>query len=121
MVSNKQGVHRRRRQLRERIRALTFEPMMRGSVVELQRRCGKQNCACSKDPDARHASTCLSVNISGQTQLVYLRREDEEAVRKATTAYKELWKLIEGLTACELADLKRQARERRRSRKRRRM
>ena len=52
---------------------------------------------------------------------MYLRREDEEAVRKATTAYKELWRLIEGLTACELADLKRQARERRRSRKRRRM
>ena len=119
MSSHSQGVQRRRRQLRERIRALTFEPLMRGSVVEIQRRCGKKNCACSTDPDARHAATCLSVNISGKTQVVYLRPEDEKRIREATAAYKELWKMIDGLTACELADLKRQTRERRRSRKRR--
>jgi hypothetical protein len=121
MASQSQDVERRRRQLRKRIRALTFEPLMRGSVVELQRRCGKKNCACFDDPDARHKSTCLSVNISGKTQLLYLRPDDEKRIRKATVAYKELWEMIEELTACEIADLKRQARERRRSRKRRRV
>ncbi len=121
MASHTQGVQRRRRKLREGIRALTFEPMMRGSVVELQRRCGKKNCACFTDPGARHTSTCLSVNISGKTQLLYLRPEDQERIRKATAAYKELWEMIDELTACEIADLRRQARERRRSRKRRRM
>lgn len=120
MTSHHQDVQRRRRQLHERIRALTFEPLMRGSVVELKRRCGKKNCACAKDPNARHTATCLSVNIAGKTELVYLRPEDEQRVREATAAYRKLRKLIDELTACELADLKRQARERRRSSKRRR-
>jgi hypothetical protein len=35
-------------------------------------------------------------------------------------AYQRLWTLINALTACELADLRRQARERRRARQRRR-
>jgi len=120
MASHNQDVRRQRRQLREQIRALTFEPLMRGSVVELRRRCGKKNCICSTDPDARHPATCLSVNVAGKTQLVYLRPEDEEWVREATAAYKQLWEMIDGLTKCELADLRRQIRERRRSRKRRR-
>jgi hypothetical protein len=120
MATHSERVQRRRRQLRERIRALTFGPLMRGSVVEIRRRCGKKHCACFANPDARHTATCLSVNIAGRTEFVYLRPEDEEAVRTATAAYKELWEMIDGLTICELADLKRQARERRRSRQRRR-
>ena len=43
-----------------------------------------------------------------------------ERVRAAIDAYAELWDVVNGLTACELADLRREARERRRSRRRRR-
>jgi len=50
---------------------------------------------------------------------VHVRPEDEERIRKALAAYARLWELINELTECELADLKQQVRERRRSRKRR--
>jgi hypothetical protein len=120
MGSHRQEVQRRRRKLRERMRALSFQPLMRGSIVQLRRRCGKPNCACATDPEARHGGSYLSVHLSGRTQTLYLRPEDEERVRKAIAAYQELWEVIDGLTACEFAELKREARERRRSRKRRR-
>ena len=111
---------RRRRRLREELRALSEQPLMRGSVVERRRRCGRSNCACARDPGARHRGTFLTVDLQGATQAVHVRPDDEAAVRAAVAAYQRLWTVIDALTACELADLRRQARERRRARRRRR-
>jgi hypothetical protein len=120
MASDRSETLRRRRQLHEQMRALSFEPLMRGTIVERLRRCGRPNCACAKDPSARHGGKFLTVHLDGSTEAVHLRPDDEERVRKAVAAYARLWEIINGLTACELADLRRQARERRRATKRRR-
>lgn len=109
-----------RRKLREQLRALSFAPVMRGSVVERLRKCGRPNCACASDPERRHAGKYLSVNLQGRTQALHLRPDDEQAVREATENYARLWKLIESLTALELGELRRLAAERRRGRGRRR-
>lgn len=120
MESNRGQIARRRRRLREQLRALGDAPLMRGSVVERRRRCGRSNCACASDPDARHGGTFLTVHLQGKTQAVHVRPEDEAAIRAAVAAYQRLWTLIDALTACELADLRRGVRERRRARQRRR-
>ncbi len=120
MTAERGQIARRRRRLRAELRALSEQPLMRGSVVERRRRCGRANCACARDPGARHRGTFLTVHLQGATQAVHVRPEDEAAVRAAVTAYQRLWTAIDGLTACELADLRRQARERRRARRRRR-
>lgn len=91
---------------------------MRGSIVERLRRCGRPNCACAGDPDARHGGKFLTVHLNGRTQALHVRPEDEARVRGAIAAYGRLWEIINGLTACELSDLRREARERRRSRRR---
>lgn len=119
MISNRGQIARRRRRLREQLRALSEQPLMRGSVVERLRRCGRANCACARDPRARHGGTFLTVHLEGATQAVHVRPEDEAAVRAAVAAYQRLWTVINALTVCELADLRRQARERRRARRRR--
>lgn len=119
MSSQRTDLERRRRRLRQRLRALSFAPLMRGSIVERRLRCGRAGCACAKDPRARHHATYLSVHFEGRTQVVHLRAQDEEAVRRAVQAYEEAWTIINGLTACELAELKRAARERRRQQRRR--
>ncbi|MBI5710835.1 MAG: hypothetical protein HZC42_11110 [Candidatus Eisenbacteria bacterium] len=120
MISGRGQIERRRRRLRAQLRALSEQPLMRGSVVERRRRCGRSNCACARDPRARHRGTFLTVHLQGGTQAVHLRPDDQAAVRAAVAAYQRLWTLINALTACELADLRRQARERRRARRRRR-
>jgi len=115
-MSSRRELQERRRNLHEQMRALSYEPLMRGSVVERTRRCGSKRCACATDDSARHAGKYLSVHANGRTQVMHLREEDETRVRAAIAAYGRVWKIIEGLTACELAQLRLDARERARAR-----
>lgn len=119
MLSHREENQRRRLQLQTRLRALTFGPLMRGSIVDRLRKCGRTNCACATDPTARHPGKYLSVHLDGRTQTLHLRPEDEQRVRAATEAYEQLWDLVNALTSGEVADLRREARERQRSRSRR--
>ena len=118
MPSDREETQRRRRQLREQLLALSGEPLMRGSIVERRRRCGRPNCACARDPKARHGGKFLTVHLEGRTHALHLRPEDAARVRQAITAYGQVWEIINGLTACELRDLRREGRERRRARRR---
>lgn len=120
MPSERLQTQRRRRHLRQQLRALSFAPLMRGSLVERLRRCGRPNCACAHDPSKRHGGKFLTVQLDGRTHALHVRPEDEAKVRAALGAYSRLWKLINELTACELSDLRREVRERRRARQRRR-
>lgn len=92
---------------------------MRGSIVERARRCGKTNCACASDDEARHRGLYLSVHLDGATQAVHLRPSDITRVRDAIDRYQRLWETLTELTGCELSDLRRAASERRRARARR--
>lgn len=120
MASERETIQRRRRVLQEQLRALTREPLMRGSIVKRWRTCGKPNCACATDRDARHRGNVLTVFLDGRTQTLALREADEGRVRASIDAYERAWQIISALTACALADMRRQARERRRSSRRRR-
>jgi len=119
MLSDRAQTQPRRRRLREQLRALSFEPLMRGSLVERLRCCGRANCACAHDPRRRHGGKFLTVEIHGRRHALHVRAEDEPRVEAAIGAYTRLWNLINELTACELSDLRRQARQRRRARQRR--
>jgi hypothetical protein len=89
-------------------------------LVERLRRCGRPNCACARDPSKRHGGKFLTVQLGGRTNALHVRPEDEPKVRLAVQAYSKLWEIINALTGCELSDLRREARERKRSRRRRR-
>jgi hypothetical protein len=114
MSTDRQQTDRRRDELRQQVRALSLQPLMRGSLVERRRRCGRPNCACARDPGRLHGGKFLTVQLQGRTHALHVRAEDEARVRAATGAYTKLWDLINGLTVCELSDLRREARERRR-------
>ncbi len=118
MASDREETQRRRRQLQAQLLALSGERLMRGSIVERRRRCGRPNCACAGDPEARHGGRVLTVHLAGRTQALHLRPDDEARVRQAISAYGRLWAIINGLTACELRDLRREGRDRRRARRR---
>lgn len=119
MASDKKESAQLRYQLQEQLRSLSFAPLMRGTIVDRLRQCGRPNCACARGRDAWHGGKFLTVSLGGRTQAVHLRPEDERATGEAIAAYSKLWDIINRLTACELAGLKRQARERRRLRQKR--
>jgi len=119
MPSERQGIQRRCRALQEQLRTLSGEPLMRGSIYQRRRRCGRPSCACATDPDALHTGTFLTVFLDGRTRGFHLRAEDEGRAQQAIAAYHRLWTVVNALTACEVAELRRQVRERRRADKRR--
>jgi hypothetical protein len=118
MLSERQEIQRRRRGLHDQLREFYGASLMRGSVYVRSRKCGRPTCACAQDPAARHASKFLSVSLDGRTRGFHLRPEDEQEVQHAIEAYNRLWQIINDLTACEVAELRRRVRERRRERAR---
>ena len=118
MASDRLSTQRRRRKLHGQLRALAFAPLMRGSLYERLGKCGSKSCACARDPEARHRSHFLSVFLDGRMRGLHVRTCDVERVRLAVAAYDRLWEIINALTACEVADLRREARERQRERRR---
>ena len=120
MPSERHEIERRRRALQQQLRALSGEPLMRGSIYQRRRRCGRPSCACATDPKALHAGTFLTVFLDGRTRGFHLRAEDEARAQQAIAAYTRLWKVVNALTACEVAELRRQVRERQRARTRQR-
>jgi len=48
---------------------LPVRQLVKGSVYELQTRCGKPSCHCASDEGPRHASTVLSWSEKGSTRL----------------------------------------------------
>lgn len=116
MASERQAIQRRRRVLHEQLRALSHQPLMRGSLYQRRRRCGRKGCACATNPAAAHPSLFLSVSLDGRTRGFHVRPEDEAQVRGAIAGDEELWKIVNALTGCEVAELRRRVRERRRER-----
>ena len=116
--SHRHELEQRRERLLARLGSLSAGPIMRGSVVERTRRCGKKTCACATDPKARHGGLYLSVHLDGKTAAVPLRQDDVARVCDAVERYQRLWETLTELTACEIADLRRAASERRRGRAR---
>ena len=120
MPSDRQLTMRRRRELQQQLRALSSAPIMRGTLYERLGRCGRKSCACARDPKARHRSHFLSVFLEGRTRGLHVRACDVERVRNAIAGYDRLWEIINALTAGEVADLRREARDRRRAKQQRR-
>ena len=120
MRSHRAEIEHRRQLLRAKLQRLSLLPLMRGSIVARVRRCGRRQCACADDPTARHPGQYLSVHLAGRTQVVHLRPADVAAVREAIAGYEALWATVNALTALEVTDLRRAARERQRGCRRRR-
>jgi hypothetical protein len=78
--------------------------LMRGTIVKVGVKCGRPGCAC--DQGAKHRKVHLSVNLQGRTRGCYLGRAREAAVAPLLAEYERAWRLINELTAVNLALLR---------------
>ena len=96
------NLRKRQRRALQELRELLRSNVMRGSVVDSTRRCGKPNCACAKDEKRRHARRVVTVNLGGRTRTVHLDEAHLAEVKRATSNYRRLWRLLDELTEVNL-------------------
>lgn len=73
--------------------------LIKGSIVTMTRRCGKQGCRCTRGEE--HVSEYLSVKIEGKRRMVYIPDDMAEQVRQRVEAYREAERLTESVSgAC---------------------
>jgi len=52
-----------------------------GSLVRTLRKCGRENCRCAQDPEARHGAHVLTSKVRRKTKVVYVPVDMVEEVR----------------------------------------
>ena len=98
------------RALASKLRQLLREPgLVRGSLVEMRRSCGKATCACATDPGRRHRSLYLGVSVRGQRRMLYIPPAWEPRVRGWTAHYAEIRDVLEALSRRYVERLERRA------------
>jgi len=65
-----------------------IEDVIRGSLVMMERVCGKPNCRCLKG--YKHKSLYLSQYYKGSPRMIYIPRRAETAVRRMIRNYQKL-------------------------------
>ena len=78
-------------------------PMRRGSVSERSMKCGRKECRCQQDPEARHGPYySLTRAEGGKTRSRYVNVEQASAARQQVEAGQEFRKRVEAYwRACE--------------------
>ena len=98
------------RVLASKLRQLLREPgLIRGSLVDMRRACGKATCACATDPGRRHRSLYLAVSVRGKRRMLYLPPAWEARVRGWTEHYAEIRDVLEALSRQYVQRLERRA------------
>jgi hypothetical protein len=92
-------LEQRRQRLLDQLHELP--DLMRGSLYERERKCGRAACTCATG-GPRHKGLQLTVNIGGRTRTRYVRQE-RAVIEARIAAYRRLWKIVEELTALNLA------------------
>lgn len=76
--------------------------LMRGTVYERERKCGRRSCTCATG-GPRHTTLQLNVTRGGRTITRYVRRGERAEVEALVAAYRRWWRLVDDLTDVNLA------------------
>jgi hypothetical protein len=88
------GLENEKIEVLEKIQSL--DKVIRGSVFEFKRYCGKPSCTCAKTKTP-HKSMFLSFKYQGKTRLVPIKKEQIPEIKKRIKDYKELKAAIDEL------------------------
>jgi hypothetical protein len=75
------------------------EPFLCGSLVSLQRVCGKKGCKCNQGQ--LHPGLCLALRVGEKRKMIYVPQALEATARRWVSTYQEAWQLMEKISqAC---------------------
>lgn len=91
------------------VQLLLREALLRGSLVSMQRTCGKKNCRCQQGE--KHPALYLAIRLGSRRTMIYIPAPLEETVRLWVQTGRELDGLIDAISQHCLQTLLDQKRE----------
>lgn len=85
------------------------QPLLRGSLVTMQRTCGKPGCRCNDGQ--LHVSLYLAVRVGQRRKMIYVPAELEARVREWVASSQEIDRLLEIVSQSCLEQLLKSKRE----------
>jgi hypothetical protein len=62
------------------VQRIVDQALLRGSLVRMERTCGKKNCRCQQGQ--KHPALCLAVRLGNRRKMIYVPRALEDTVRR---------------------------------------
>ncbi len=78
--------------------------IVKGTLVELRRECGKPNCHCQKG--GKHVSLYLSQSHKGKTRMTYIPWKYEKEIRTSVNRHKKLIRVVEDMSEINIKIIK---------------
>lgn len=75
--------------------------LMRGTVNQRQRRCGRVTCPCAQG-GPKHSGLQLTVTLDGISHARYVRQGELGQIQALLKAYQDVWAIINELTRVNL-------------------
>ncbi len=92
--------NRSERVARSRLAKLVHDqPFLCGSLVSLNRVCGKEGCKCSRGE--LHSGLCIALRVGERRRMIYVPQALEATARRWVSTYQEAWRMMEEISqAC---------------------
>ena len=78
------------------VQRVADQSLLRGSLVQMQRTCGKKGCRCQRGQ--KHPALCLAIRCGKQRKMIYIPHALEETVRRWVQTSQELDGLLEAIS-----------------------
>jgi hypothetical protein len=70
--------------------------LLRGSLVNMQRTCGKKNCRCQQGQ--KHPAVCLAIRVGQGRKMIYIPPALVDTVRRWVETGREVERLLEAIS-----------------------
>jgi hypothetical protein len=78
------------------VQRVSDQALLRGSLVHMERTCGKKNCRCQQGQ--KHPALCLAIRVGNQRKMIYIPPALEETVCRWVETGRELDGLLEAIS-----------------------
>ena len=78
------------------VQRVADQSLLRGSLVRMQRSCGKKNCRCQQGQ--KHPAVCLAIRVGKRRKMIYIPPALEETVRRWVETGQEVDGLLEAIS-----------------------
>ena len=80
-----------------------IQEVVRGSIVVMNRSCGKASCRCQKGH--KHRAVYISQRHKGKTRMIYVPKDSEVKIERFINNYRKIKAVLDGISQINIGML----------------